>query len=215
MNGDLDVTGDYVQVFGPITVNRLDIDDGNQSNPILGVLVSGVKAKASFIENAHDLTIKDSELGPNLGQILIQIGGAPETHRLTLDNVYLHDNGPTAADQHLECIFSTGIQGLTIRNSRFQNCGYFGLLSGMCCGATREPSSFVFENNHFGRASAMRGAGGCPSNGDAPYSLMLSRPVSGQSRIVGNYFETPPAVTGSFQQLTAHGNTGAAPGAWR
>lgn len=215
VNGDLDITGDYVQVFGPITVNRIDIDDGNQSNPILGVLVSGLKAKSSFIENAHDLTIKDSEFGPNLGQILIQIGGAPETHRLTLDNVYLHDNGPTSADQHLECIFSTGIQGLTIRNSRFQNCGYFGLLSGMCCGATREPSSFVFENNHFGRSKCYPGAGGCPSNGDAPYSMMLSRPVSGQSRIVGNHFETPPALTGSFQQLTATGNTGAAPTTWR
>ena len=215
MNGDLDVTGDYVQVFGPITVNRVDIDDGNQSNPILGVLVSGVKAKSSFIENAHDLTIKDSEFGPNPAQILIQIGAVPETHRLTLDNVYLHDNPPTAADQHLECIFSTGIQGLTIRNSRFQNCGYFGLLSGMCCGATREPSSFVFENNHFGKSKCFANAGGCPSNGDAPFSLMLSRPVSGQSRIVGNYFETPPSVTGSFQQLTAHGNTGAAPTGWR
>ena len=115
----------------------------------------------------------------------------------------------------MECIFSTGVQGLTIRNSRTENCGYFGILSGMCCSAAREPSSFVFENNYFGKNKCFANSGGCPANGDAPYSMMLSRPVSGVSRMIGNYFATPPALTGSFANLTAYGNTGAAPDSWK
>ena len=212
INGTLNVNADYVQVRGPITVSAVDVKG---SNPIYGVVVDGVKAGTGYVENAYDLTIKNSEFGPNPGKILMQIGGYPETHRLTLDNVYLHDNPPLAADQHMECIFSTGVQGLTIRNSRTENCGYFGLLSGMCCNAPREPSSFVFENNRFGQSKCYPNAGNCPSTGNAPYSIMLSRPVSGQSRIVGNYFATQPALTGSFEQLTAYGNTGAAPAAWK
>ena len=115
----------------------------------------------------------------------------------------------------MECIFSTGVQGLTVRNSRFERCGYFSILNGMCCGATNEPSSFVLENNYFGTNKCYPNAGGCPSNGNAPYTLNFTRPVAGQSRIVGNYFETPPALSGSFQQLTANSNTGAAPPTWK
>ena len=216
VNGNLDISADYASVIGPMTITAgVDIDANGQSNPINGVQISGVKARSSFIENTHDLTIKNSELGPNPGEILMQIGALPETQRLTLDNVYLHDNPPTSGDQHVECIFSTGIQGLTIRNSRFQNCGYFILLSGMCCSAPREPSSFVFENNTFGQTKCVPNAGGCPASGNAPVSLMLSRPVGGQSRIVGNHFTSAPALTGSFQQLTASGNTGAVPASWR
>jgi hypothetical protein len=216
ITGGLDVRADYVRVVGPMRLARgLDIDDPNKANPIVGVRVSGVTAPSSYIENARDLMIAHSRLGGVPGQPIVMIGAWPTSYRIAFNKVSFYGNYPTDSSQHLECVFVTGVQGLAIRNSRFWDCGYFNILVGMCCGAQRQPSNLVLENNHFGVSRCFAGSGGCGSDGKAPFSLMLGTRIDGRSRIVGNHFETPPAVTSTFSDLVATGNTGKAPTNWK
>ncbi len=214
--GGLDVRADYARIVGPIRVTRgLDVDDPDKSNPILGVRISGVTAASSYVENARNLLIANSRLGGVPGEPIVMLGAWPTSYRVMFDNVKFHGNVPTNSTQHLECIFATGVQGLTVRDSVFSSCGYFDILIGMCCGAERQPASLVLENNVFGASRCYAGSGDCGSDGKAPFSLMLGTRIDGRSRIVGNHFETPPAVRSTFGDLIATGNTGKAPQPWK
>ena len=217
VEGRLDVKADHVHLQGPLRArDGVDVDNRDASNPIVGVRISGVSAPSSYIQNARDLVIRDSRLGGTPGRKIVQIGGWPTSYRVTFDNVHFGGNPPTDPSQHLECIFVTGVQGLTVRNSTFRDCGYFGLIMGLCCGAELQPRDLVLERNTFGPARCYPGSGGCRANGEAPYSLMLGDvDIGGRSRIVDNRFETPPAFDeATFADLTASGNTGSTPGAW-
>ena len=216
IQGRLDVQADFVRVTGPMQIeDGIDVDDSGTSNPIVGVRISGVTSPSSYIENARELLIANSRLGGVPGQAIVMIGARPTSHRIAFDNVTFYGNVPTASTQHLECIFATGVQGLSVRNSSFSRCGYFNILIGMCCGAERQPSRLVLEGNKFGASVCFAGAGGCGQDGRAPYSLMLGTRIDGRSSIRRNYFETPPSAQAGFESLTADGNTGAAPSAWK
>ena len=81
----LTVSADYTNVRGPITVSGgMNVNLSDPANPVKWVVIDGVKSGLAYIENTQDVTIKNSEVGPNPGKILMQIGGYPETHRLTL-----------------------------------------------------------------------------------------------------------------------------------
>jgi hypothetical protein len=217
VQGRIDVKADRVHLQGPFRANAgVDVDNRDPSNPIVGVRISGVTAPSSYIQNARDLVIRDSRLGGVPGQKIVQIGGWPTSYRLTFDNVQFGGNPPTDPSQHLECIFVTGVQGLSVRNSTFRDCGYFGLIMGLCCGAELQPRDLVRERNTFGSTRCYPGSGGCQANGEAPNSLMLGDvDIGGRSRIVDNRFETPPAVDeATVADLTVSGNTGSAPRAW-
>jgi hypothetical protein len=203
--GHITVNADNVTLDG-IDTNSTTVSNDTPADTINDVRVEGMHTKRMYIQNVRNYTVTDSEFGPNPGIILVMIGAWPESQNVTFERSYFHDNPPDSPEDHLECIFSTGIQGLTVRGSRFERCGYFGILNGMCCGAARNPSRLVFENNHFG--PTMRWNNGGPEQ-SAPYSIMLGVPVNGQSRIVGNHFVTGPSVSGPFESLVACGNTGA------
>lgn len=208
VNSRVEINADNVTLEG-IDASTVNVTNSVAADPIEGVRVVDALTRRMYIQNVRNLTVTDTEVGPNPGVILVQIGAVPESHNVTFERVYMHDNPPDSSDDHLECIFSTGVQGLTIRNSRFERCGYFALLSGLCCGAPREPARLVLEGNTFGVNKCFANAGGCPASGNAPYSVMLSRPVSGQSRIVNNRFDAAPSATGSFESVVACGNAGA------
>jgi hypothetical protein len=217
VQGRVDIKADRVHLQGPLRArDGVDVDNRDASNPIVGVRISGVTAPSSYVQNARDLVIRDSRLGGIPGRKIVQIGGWPTSYRVTFDNVRFGGNPPTDPSQHLECIFVTGVQGLTIRNSTFRDCGYFGLIMGLCCGAELQPRDLVLEHNTFGPSRCYPGAGGCAENGEAPYSLMVGDvDIGGSSRIVDNRFETPPSFDqATFDDLTASGNTGSAPRAW-
>jgi hypothetical protein len=201
--GEMQVDADNLTLRG-IDARSLTVSSSAPDNPIEDVRVEDAATRRMYIENTRRLTVTDSEFGPNPGIILVQVGAWPETHDLTFERVHMFDNPPKSPEDHLECLFTTGVQGLTVRDSRFERCGYFGILNGLCCGAMREPSRFVLEGNTFGRNYRW-------DNGPkltAPYSVILSRPVTGPSRVVGNHFSAPPAVETSWSQLEACGNTG-------
>jgi hypothetical protein len=217
VEGRVDVKADHVHLEGPLRArDGVDVDNRDASDPIVGVRITGVQAPSAYIQNARDIVIRNSRFGGVPGRKIVQIGAWPTSYGVVFDNVHFGGNPPTDPSQHLECIFVTGVQGLTVRNSTFRDCGYFGLIMGLCCGAELQPRDVVLERNTFGPSRCYPGSGGCRANGEAPFSLMLGNvQIGGRSRIVGNRFDTPPALDeATFADLTASGNSGSVPRAW-
>lgn len=220
IRGDLDILGDHVTIVGPMKIaDSLEIGALARHAMTRDVHARGITATSSYIQSVQDVVIAHSDLAGVPGHEIVMIGAYPTSARITFDDVKIHGNHPVNADTHLECMFVTAVDGLTVRNSEFQDCGYFDILIGLCCGAVQQPSKLVLENNIFGVSRCFAGAGGCPSDGKAPYSLMLGTKITGDSRIVGNVFDSEPAAQGSldavFTSLVASDNSGDAPSAWK
>jgi chitodextrinase len=60
--------------------------------------------------------------------------------------VLFHDATRTGQDVHTECLFAMGVQGLTVKNSRFRNCAVFNAYVGKI-GSDPNPRDVLFENN--------------------------------------------------------------------
>jgi hypothetical protein len=211
VDGVLDVNADHV------TVRRVGASDGyvvsndEPANPIVGVRLQGVRGPTAYFQNVRDFTLKGGDLGGRPGVKVITIGAWPGSRGLTVDGLYLHDNPPASPEDHLECIFAVHVQGLTVRNSRFSNCGYFGILTGACCGGDQETRDLTLENNVFGPTRCYPGSFACPE-GRAPYSVHLGTKTSsgGTNVIRNNLFLTPPAIeTGALDSGRFTSNVGA------
>ena len=215
VNGDLDVRADYVTVRNIPASGGYDVDNSEPANPIVGVRLENVRGPMGYFQNVRDFTLKGGDLGGLGGVKVITIGAWPGSSNIVIDGVYLHDNPPLAADQHMECIFAVHVAGLTVRNNRFNNCGYFAILTGRCCGGDQDWRDLRIENNVFGPTRCFAGAGGCPSNGQAPWAMHLGSSTSsaGENYIRNNLFLTPPSIdagsldTGRFSNnVGAHGS---------
>jgi hypothetical protein len=222
LDGSFDVRADFVRVVGPFVVSSgFNVDDSNQSNPILGVFAARIDAGPSLVENARDLVIRDSSFGGVDGRKPLQTGAWPTSERLTFDGVYFHDAAPTDAAQHLECLTISGVQGITVRNSVFRRCGFFGILAGNGTFAGGAPGvrDFVLENNVFERTLCWANSGGCPASGSedsnpntgpAPYSLMFGADPFTNVTIRNNAFQTEPSIDKpSYTNARFVGNVGA------
>jgi hypothetical protein len=220
IRGDLRVLGDHVTIAGPVNVSgSLEIGALERHAMTRDVHARGVTARSSYIQSVQDVVIAHSDLAGVPGHEIVMIGAYPTSSRITFDDVKIHGNVPVDPDTHLECMFVTAIDGLTVRNSEFKDCGYFDILIGLCCGAVQQPSRLVLENNVFGVSRCFPGAGNCPSSGKAPFSLMLGTTITGSSRIIGNVFDSEPAGQSSldhvFTSLVAADNRGDAPSGWK
>ena len=49
------------------------------------------------------------------------------SYNVTFDGVDFHDSTATDSQVHTECLWAGDVQGLTVKNSLFRNCAYFGL----------------------------------------------------------------------------------------
>ena len=220
IRGDLQILGDHVTIAGPVNVSgSLEIGSLDRHAMTRDVHARGVTATSSYIQSVQDVVIAHSDLAGRPGHEIVMIGAYPTSSRITFDDVKIHGNVPVNPDTHLECMFVTAIDGLTVRNSEFKDCGYFDILIGKCCGAVQQPAGLVLENNVFGVSRCFPGSGNCGSNGKAPYSLMLGTRITGSSRIVGNVFESGPGTQGPlegvFASLVAADNRGDAPSGWK
>jgi hypothetical protein len=222
LNGSFGVRADYVRVVGPFVVSSgFNVDDSDQSNEIVGVFAEKIDAGPSLVENARDLVVRNSSFGGVDGRKPLQTGAWPTSHRVTFDGVYFHDAAPTDATQHLECLTISGVQGITIRNSLFRRCGFFGILAGNgnFAGGAPDVRDFVLENNVFERTLCWANSGGCaasgsedsnPNTGSAPYSLMFGADPFINVSIRNNAFQTEPSINKpSYTNARFVGNVGA------
>jgi hypothetical protein len=80
-----------------------------------------------FIDSASDIRIIGGSVGPDAdldnGQIRPSAPDAPAPQNILIDGTYFHDATMTpGSDAHVECLQIAEVNGLTIRNSRFNNC---------------------------------------------------------------------------------------------
>ena len=107
-------------------------------------------------DDTYDGAPGQSQVGINLG------GGSATVNNLLFDGVRFHDNRRIDDQQHTSCLMVGGGNGVTIRNSRFENCAVFDLfLTWWNFVSPQYPpgTNILLENNFFDTAVA--GCSGC------------------------------------------------------
>jgi len=113
------------------------------------------KARNFYVRSANNITFVDSEFGPsaNANNKIGEdgngcIGVTPKN--IVLDRVWMHDFFTQPFNsEHMECIAMDGVQGLTIRQSKFYRCEDFVILFKPTAGIT-DVRDITLENNWFG-----------------------------------------------------------------
>jgi hypothetical protein len=106
----------------------------------------GPESSSGTADTLENVTIKGGNFGPHIscgGGFQITRDGPPRN--ITIDGARFHDFrvDSSCSSAHLDCLHSfNGIQGLTIRNSRFYRCENFGAL-------INGASDILIENNFF------------------------------------------------------------------
>ncbi len=167
-----------VRVRG-LRARQIDVTDASN------VAILGGSARGLWINNVSDLLVQDGAYGGKNDQTPVLIGGDPLSHRITFDRVDFHDAVATRSDTHQECLLANSPQGMTIRNSIFRNCAYFGALIATCCGSTAPPRDVLIENTVFERTYQW-------NRQPAPYSLLVSGITAANFTFRNNTFQTEP-----------------------
>jgi hypothetical protein len=98
--------------------------------------------------------------------------GTVLSRNVLIDGAYFHDMRRGTPDDHMECLFITGVDGLTIRNSRFQRCDVFSIFFGTpwWSGSQEILRNITIENNFFDRSTNDSGYSTCCTH----YALRIS-----------------------------------------
>jgi chitodextrinase len=101
----------------------------------------------------HDATITGSTFGPIDNADTAQIGpespSAPEVPtNIVIDHSTFHGARVTDGVSHVECIQTWGVNGLTVRASRFYDCEHFNMLFTRTS-VVGSPTNILIENNFF------------------------------------------------------------------
>jgi endonuclease YncB( thermonuclease family) len=174
VNG-LDVRADWITLRGMRSSAYLDVDSGNPADPVEHVQFIDMRAKTHFINGTRDFVWTRGSIGPSHNDKASLIGSQPVSMRLTYDGILWHDATRDDAGVHMECLYVDGVQGLTIRNSRFTNCAVFDVFITRL--GDSMPSDIVFENNVFEHSTDV----GSNSTAFAAFAL---HPVVKLNRIV-------------------------------
>lgn len=137
-----------------VTVKNMDAGDGanvgtsDSTDPKENVTFVDLVADINYLNGARDFLWKGGAIGPKHDKQVVFIGGQPTSHRVTYDGVRVHDATRSNTNVHTECMFAMGVQGLTVKNSHFENCSTFDLYVGKI-GSDPNPRDIVLENTVF------------------------------------------------------------------
>jgi hypothetical protein len=103
-------------------------------------------AKRPALEHwdGNDVVFKNGRVG----NVTDEKGAIIGEHRFTFDNVVFHDVRLTDPLIHNECVFATGAEGFTLRNSTFTNCATMDLFVTNYAGGPPF-GNITIENNVF------------------------------------------------------------------
>jgi len=153
--------------------------------PPTRVSLHNVSGPQLYVENVRSLRVKGGSWGPRTDKQPVIVASAPMSYDVTFDGVLFRDALVSNAEAHSECLMALDVQRLVVRNSRFRNCAYFGLMIAHLFGEG-VPTDVTLENNVFGQTHQF---GGEP----APYSLMIG-PIPARNFVIrNNTFESEPA----------------------
>jgi hypothetical protein len=176
----LEADSDNVTVRG-LVVEQLRIRGSRQTYD--GVDVDGRFARRLAFEHAagDDDVFKNGSIGNVTDEKGVIVGG----NRFTFDNVVFHDVRVTNESVHNECMYASGAEGLTVRNSTFHACATQDIFFTSFEGGSAW-GNVTLENNVFEHATMED-----PDSWHA-YSVVVHPSVGGMNNWVVRYntFET-------------------------
>jgi hypothetical protein len=91
----------------------------------------------------------------NLGDCTGSVNQVKVPEDIYMEEMYVHDYKRGHEDDHMECFFIQGVDGLTIRNSRFVRCDIYDVFftSGDAAGQPDQAIDVLIENNFFDRGT--------------------------------------------------------------
>jgi hypothetical protein len=182
LSGSLDINTSNIVVQG-FKAGDLNVDAG--STVLSDVTTIGIDATSAYFQNTRNLVVKGGRLGGLNNKTPVYVGALPQSYNVTFDGVLFHDATVTDSTVHTECLMANDMQGMVVKNSRFTNCGYFGLMISHLMGDL-PPKDVVLENNVFEQTYQWNGQ-------PAPYSMMLTRVNANNFTFRNNTFVTEPA----------------------
>jgi hypothetical protein len=187
--GGFDVSGGGGVVVRDIQTGSLDIVDAENVTVVNG------GGTSIWLNNVGNVTVKGGSYGNKVDKQPVMVGAYPESRNVTFDGVEFHDAIATRSDVHTECVMANNVQGLTIKNSLFRNCAYFGVLISSCCGGQLPPRDVLLESNVFENTYQWNGQ-------EAPCSMMIGGVRIENLTFRNNTYETPLCFSN-----TQHANT--------
>jgi hypothetical protein len=154
----LDIKADHVVLRG-IRSSYVNLDSGDPADIVDDVRLYDVHTRTHFMRGASDFRWEGGSIGPSHDAKASMIAGTPPSRRVTYDRVTWHDATRSDTSIHTECLIALGVQGLTIRNSRFTNCAVLDILLSRI-DQDPPPRDIVIENTVL---EASRDLGGKPA----------------------------------------------------
>jgi len=192
LTGGLDINADNVVVRG---MKAADLNVDNGDDMVENVTTDGIDATSAYFQNTKNLVVHGGHLGGLLNKTPVYVGSTPVSYNITFDGVDFHDALVNDSATHTECLMVNDVQGMTIKNSIFRNCGYFGVMISHLF-ANVGPRDVTLENNVFEHTVQWNGQ-------RAPFSMLVG-PVDAVNFVFrNNTFETPP----TFNQTTFSGTS--------
>jgi chitodextrinase len=135
---------------------RYEIQAGASDVTLRDIVAPGrIKITSNGTAFPSDISIIGGEIGPGVDSYP-QIGSngtatSASPTNILFDGVYFHDfTISSGSSAHVECLQVWAADGLTIRNSRFENCYHFDVfLQKLPGGAAPTPRNILIENNFF------------------------------------------------------------------
>jgi hypothetical protein len=195
----LDVTADHVTVRDVTSQGYMAVE-GRTEDTVDDLQLYNVHAAKHWLAGSRDFLWKGGSIGPSHDDKASMIAGTPTSYRATYDGVLWHDATRSNASVHTECLMALGVQGLTIRNSRFVNCAVFNILISKLDGDP-DPRDVLIENTVFGETKDVgtKAAYHALMTGALPWNGFVLR---------NNVWEQTPAFQGSFTNARITSNIG-------
>lgn len=195
----LDVTADHVTVRDVTSQGYMAVE-GRTEDTVDDLQLYNVHAAKHWLAGSRDFLWKGGSIGPSHDDKASMIAGTPTSYRATYDGVLWHDATRSNASVHTECLMALGVQGLTIRNSRFVNCAVFNILISKLDGDP-DPRDVLIENTVFGETKDV---------GDkAAYHALMTGALPWNGFVLrNNVWEQTPAFQGTFTNARISSNLG-------
>jgi hypothetical protein len=177
-----------------------------------GLTMRGVDSGLFGIYGSANTSIIGGDVGPSYAPggvtspVFISVGVNGDPRNVVIDGVLFHDFRAGQPYQHVECMQIVAVNGLTIRNSRFQRCDIYSLFFTEWAGPN-PPHDIVLENNWFDTSTADGQYCGCTS-----YAVVFAGHMDYYKNIVIRYnsFKQAFVFDGNGPRTNVHvvGNLG-------
>jgi chitodextrinase len=139
---------------GHITLDALAFRNWTTWDKIGDFTFRDVHAQRFYIFGSRDVSLLGGDYGPSpdaYSFITAPNVGASVPTNILIDGVRFHDYTRSSDSVHTECLHAVSVQGLTVRNSRFERCAVMDFFLTINPNSTLPFRNVLIENNFFGK----------------------------------------------------------------